>query len=602
MIEQIFLNYHASDYDFRTEANPEDPHSHFFANWVPKYRMKAAIAQALGAERILEIGVGFGYSGAAFLHGCPAACYTGIDADDNGVGSTKGAIDWARRILNDDRHEIVLANTRTMDRLPGGIFDLIHINRPQDGDSTFHDLELAIRQGRHVLVDGYLWSPPGFRAISEFLLQQKDLIDYYVVIPGYAGELLIKVRKSALTTATVQPGSGVESRAIREAYDHTYYLEDCGGWDSFGQSRGRDLRDPRLRCVFDLAMLRRPQRVLDLGCGRGEIAYQAAAQGCKVVALDYSAAAIEIARATLEDAPEDIKGRITLLCEDATKIELSEPVDVAVAGDLIEHMAPVELDRLYAAVASQLTPAGMFVVHTFPNKWYYDYDYRRRRRIATSVGAYLPPNPRTRFEQLMHINEQSPRVLREQLRRHFPHVLLWFGTNDNPAGSLRSHYSPHQLAAQRDLFALASTTPINPEAILELFSNKILSADDIAGLRLVSKQGQVKMVAHGRAQLAVTLENNSLNSFGTHSPAPVHFAYHLLRAGTREMLLFDGQRSVLVPSSAPGTTRHYSPSFVAPAEPGEYVLQMSLVQEGVRWFEVSNPAAMTEIVVHVTKS
>lgn len=598
MIDRILHHFHTSDYDFRRIANPADQLAHLFPDWVSYYRMKAAITQALQPATILEIGVRYGYSGAAFLHGCPTAHYTGVDLDADSFGGTKGAINWARRILPDGQYELVVANTQTMTRLPGGVYDLIHVDGQQDGDGTFHDLEMAIRQGRHVLVDGYLWTAQNFRAASEFLLQHKDIIDYYAVIPSYAGELLIKVREHALLPC-LHPTAGVESGSIRESYTASYYLRDCGGWDSFGQTRGRELRDARLRSVFDLTMMHQPHRVLDLGCGRGEIAYHAAAQGCEVVALDYSPDAIEIARASLADAPADIRNRITLRCEDATKLNLPKPVDVALAGDLIEHMAPTELNLLYAAVARQLTPAGMFVIHTFPNKWFYDYDYPRRRRIAASVGAYLPPNPRSRYEQLMHINEQSPRVLRRQLMQHFPHVALWFGSPQDPGGSLIRKHSPHALAAQRDLFALASHAPIDVGYVRNLFTHSVLTEREIAAVSLQTETRYLQLDLGARAVLTVRLRNNSgvtLSSNGHHA---VFFAYHWLRQSDHSVVVFDGKRSPLVPSLPSGTQRDYHPEFMAPSSAGGYVLQMTLVQEGVCWFDANNPAAVVEITVTI---
>ena len=55
---------------------------------------------------------------------------------------------------------------------------------------------------------------------------------------------------------------------------------------------------------------------------------------------------------------------------------------------------------------------------------------------ATKLGAFLPIEPRSRYEKLMHINEQNPRLLLHQLKKHFKHVLLWFGAPEDPAGSL----------------------------------------------------------------------------------------------------------------------------------------------------------------------
>lgn len=596
MIDRILALYAQSTYDFRVHANPADPLAHLFADWVPYYRMKAAIAAALAPQRILEIGVRFGYGGAAFLHGAPTAHYTGIDIDSDSFGGVRGALHWARRILPAAQHELIVANTQQLTTLPGGRYDLIHVDGQQDGDSTFHDLELAVAQADWVLLDGYLWTPQNFRAASEFLLHHRDRLDYYFVIPGYAGELLIKTR------AANRIGDGdqaAHSSVIRDTYNADYYLKDCGGWDTFQVHRGRLLTDLRLRSVFDLAMLRPVRHALDLGCGRGEIAYQAAVQESDVVAVDYSADAIAIARDSIAAAPRALRERIELRCEDASTTQLRTPADVAIAGDLVEHMAPDELDRLYAQVASQLAPTGRFLVHTFPNKWFYDYHYVARRRAAAALGTYLPPDPRSRYERLMHINEQSPRVLRRQLARHFKHVLLWFSAPEDPVGSLGRRCRPRELAGYRDIFAFASQQPIDPAEIVALFRPHIWTPQEIGQLDLQLVTPPTEMPAGADFTVALRVHNRASVALNSCGGNPIHLAYHWVRADG-SMHTFDGRRSPIVPSIAAGQQRVLQALVLAPAEPGDYHLQVSLVQEGVNWFHQVAPTALAACPLKIT--
>ena len=84
-----------SDYDFRHSANPDDPLKHLFDDWVAYYRLKWAIARVLQPKRILEIGVRFGYSAAAFLDACPNATYFGIDVDSEDFGGHRAASHWS---------------------------------------------------------------------------------------------------------------------------------------------------------------------------------------------------------------------------------------------------------------------------------------------------------------------------------------------------------------------------------------------------------------------------------------------------------------------------------------------------------------------------
>jgi 2-polyprenyl-3-methyl-5-hydroxy-6-metoxy-1,4-benzoquinol methylase len=184
-----------------------------------------------------------------------------------------------------------------------------------------------------------------------------------------------------------------------------------------------------LRAVATLAEETRSGRALDLGCGRGEIAMTLASMGHQVTAIDYSPEAIHIAQelaANAGFAPEQIR----FICDDVNGSPITGLYDIVVAVDLIERMSPDELDLMYARVAAHLSPNGMFIVRTFPNIWFYQYHYPSQVQKARLLGAYLPEKPRTPSEKRLRFNEQSPRLLRRQLRRHFPSVQLWFARHD----------------------------------------------------------------------------------------------------------------------------------------------------------------------------
>src|SRR2546423_3414384 len=120
-----------------------------------------------------------------------------------------------------------------MERFPGEIYDLIHVDGQQDGDGTFHDMELAIRQGRYVVADGYFWNQQNCRALTEFLYQNRESVEFYGVIPGYAGELVLKVKESNLTATLGADPDRRDSSSLRESYGMPYYLRDCGGYVEF---------------------------------------------------------------------------------------------------------------------------------------------------------------------------------------------------------------------------------------------------------------------------------------------------------------------------------------------------------------------------------
>lgn len=83
------------------------------------------------------------------------------------------------------------------------------------------------------------------------------------------------------------------------------------------------------------------------------------------------------------------------------------------------------------------------------------------------------------------------------------------------------------------------------------------------------------------------------------APYPVRLAYHWIGKLTRQVVVFDGSRSALSPALGPSTAVRYPMKVVAPDQPGDYILQATLVQEGVCWFEEVRPDIVCEFDVEV---
>ena len=578
-VEGILAEAAHSTYDFRDNACPADPLRHLFSEWVPYYRLKWAIARTLQPATMLEIGVRFGYSALAFLDACPSASYVGIDADCEAYGGYRGAINWAKERARGSKAEFLIADSQKMSSFPGGSYDLIHIDGQQDGKGTLHDLEIALRQGRYLLVDGYFWTRENFLAASEFVYRYRDLIEYCAVIPGYAGELLIKPNPQQ------EPAAGCNtSKGIRPAYTENYYLRDCGGFDSAKRTGGVRIEDPRLVAVGTIAATAKVGRALDLGCGRGELSVFLAGLGHEVLAVDYSSEAITLS-ARARSLVGSLASRIELRCQDVNETPLSGHYDVAVASDLVEHMAPEELDRLYQRVADHLHPKGLFVVHTFPNAWFYRYEHPRRVRIAQSVGAYLSLEPRSRYELLMHINEQRPQVLRRQLARHFAHVKLWFAGHSCafPIENLLRAFRIPELRAAGDLFAVASHSELDVARLIEAFTTEPIPWTAGIELRIRVAAAPSQVLTKESFSVFVRIENPTDFDLKSYGRFPVHLSYHWLEANGRTCVVFEGVRS-LIPFLPRHGTRESCMTVVAPDQPGNYILQATLVQEWVAWY------------------
>ena len=86
------------------------------------------------------------------------------------------------------------------------------------------------------------------------------------------------------------------------------------------------------------------------------------------------------------------------------------------------------------------------------------------------------------------------------------------------------------------------------------------------------------------------------------APYPVCLAYHWIEKTTRQMVVFDGHRSGLFPGLQAKSTSRYPMKIVAPKEPGKYILQTTMVQDGVCWFEQIRPGIIQEFPVSIVAS
>ena len=85
--------------------------------------------------------------------------------------------------------------------------------------------------------------------------------------------------------------------------------------------------------------------------------------------------------------------------------------------------------------------------------------------------------------------------------------------------------------------------------------------------------------------IKVAVTNASAETLRSGAPHPINLSYHWLRLPSREMVVFDGRRTALLPELPPGQTGSWRMFVIAPEIPGDYTLQVSLVQEGARWLE-----------------
>jgi SAM-dependent methyltransferase len=237
------------------------------------------------------------------------------------------------------------------------------------------------------------------------------------------------------STETAAPRSPDEPPVGDADYTEAYYLESVEGYEAFRASGGRAI-SPRLERALELADLRPGQRVLDIGCGRGDLLRSAASRGAIAIGIDYAHAAMRLVAEVLASSPGGERTAVARM--DATRLALRPATfDVALMLDVVEHLYQPDLERALEETHSALRPGGRLVIHTSPNRLFEERVYptyvRNVHRALLALARMLPLDrgffnpivlptdrlpPHDEYERRLHVNPQSRASLRDALRRH----------------------------------------------------------------------------------------------------------------------------------------------------------------------------------------
>ncbi|MFL6584189.1 MAG: hypothetical protein ACJ8KU_06695 [Chthoniobacterales bacterium] len=97
----------------------------------------------------------------------------------------------------------------------------------------------------------------------------------------------------------------------------------------------------------------------------------------------------------------------------------------------------------------------------------------------------------------------------------------------------------------------------------------------------------------------VKVRNNSEHTVGVGAPFPVNLSYHWFDRRSREAVVFDGMRTPVLPGIAAGGTGMFRLFVIAPSAPAEYLLRITLVQEGARWLDQSGSPTVQDFFISV---
>lgn len=236
-----------------------------------------------------------------------------------------------------------------------------------------------------------------------------------------------------------------------DSYTRDYFERWCQGYEEFQNTGGQEL-PARLQIPLELIQIKAGARILDIGCGRGELARHCAQQEALVWALDYAWAAVELAYESLAQTAPSTRQRIKLLQADARLLPLErESVDAVFMLDVVEHLLPEELDRVLQEIRRVLKPEGKLIIHTMPNIWYYRAGYPIFRLLQRLRGQRLPPDPRDRWPfKEVHVNEQTPWSLYRTLRQNGFRARVWLQS------AQQYRYEPNRLVRWGMQFLVAA--------------------------------------------------------------------------------------------------------------------------------------------------
>jgi cyclopropane fatty-acyl-phospholipid synthase-like methyltransferase/Flp pilus assembly protein TadD len=175
-------------------------------------------------------------------------------------------------------------------------------------------------------------------------------------------------------------------------YDSEYFENHLGTSETtatWREHRGRRL-DERFNPVVQLALAGADDEVLDLGCGRGELARYFAGLCRSVVAVDYSESAVAITREVCADLPN-----VEVICADAKSIDFESRFALVVMTDVAEHLYPWEWKEVLTRVLRALKPGGQLIIHS---------PIVGEIRLGKGAASHAHVVPREMYDFPVHVN------------------------------------------------------------------------------------------------------------------------------------------------------------------------------------------------------
>ena len=457
-----------------------------------------------------------------------------------------------------------------------------------NGDELFDELEQAIKVTNDICVDNCFSDSIKDQVIYTFINKYKIFIDSIHVKNKMGNYMQMYIKRKKKSNPN---DSGQSYSRLKESYGMEYYLEDCGGYDTFLKTNGEGL-DARLQDVYHLVRPNRGEKILDIGCGRGELSYIIHLTGAETIGLDYSKEAIEIANRTYGSKKKE---NLKYLCQDIFELGCDSQFDKIVMADIVEHIEQPMLERLFEKCSKLLNDNGILVIHTAPNKDYYDFEYPKKRKEAKKNNLYLPENPRSYYEELMHINEQNPSSLENALNRTYSEVKVWTGG----ANEIAIKKTVEDTQKDNSIFAIAC---LRKGRILDHTEAYYLQLDGSKiGVELNAKTKKIKAKLGSEIVISIKVKNIGMQTLFSFGNSPVYLSYHILDL-EQNVILWDNRRTHLNKPLNPGEELEVATcvDISNNLEVGNnYIIRISMVAEGRFWFHDLSSEFVKDIILEV---
>lgn len=270
----------------------------------------------------------------------------------------------------------------------------------------------------------------------------------------------------------------------KTAVDQSEYNDEwiASAWGDKGNEsllcKGKLNPRPRVARAIELSHLEKNISLLDIACGRAEVPAIVCQLGGFAVGLDYSESSMKFAQQVKKIHDDGQNGSIGLTRGDATSLPFPDnSFDRVTMLDIIEHLYPEQLEKMFCEVKRVLKPLGYAVIHTLPNRWVYDITYP----LVHKLYKKIPLDPRGPFEKKIHINEQDLPKLHSMIKKsglsqriwleqHIPAQARWNSGQDSYQDN-RDNIYPVLARWPGQLLDLLSMTPL-----------KLILSNDIFGV------------------------------------------------------------------------------------------------------------------------